>query len=129
MLNPLRDEQKLTSAQARDYTTRIKDILSSEQRDVVAQMAERRQGPMAGGTQGAGNGGGYPRGGGMGGYGGAPGGNTGGNAPRTMGGGAFDPSKLKDINPYYRDNSASGRYDGRKTMEELVALLEKSAGK
>lgn len=146
VLNPLRDEKKLTKAQAREYTTKIKSTLTTEQRDTVAQMAERRRGgAAAGGTGGAAGGaGGYPRGGGTGGYGGAGGGGAaggngmrgggtpGGTGNRAGGAGSFDPAAmaaLKDVNPYYRETSANGRYDGRETMEELVTLLEKSAGK
>lgn len=121
ILNQLRDEEKLTKAQARDYTTKIKNILTIEQRDTVAQLAERRRAGAAGTAGAAGAAGGTPRGGRTGGYGGA------GGAPG--GGAAFDPAALKDVNPYYRETTASGRFDGRETMGELVTLLEKSTGK
>ena len=107
VLQPLREETTLPSEKAREYNTRLQNILTSAQRDSVREMAERRRSQGAGGAAGA-----------------RPGGGTGG-AGRQGGMGMMDPAALKDVNPYSAQNTAGGRFDGRSTMEELIALLEK----
>jgi hypothetical protein len=137
LLTPLKKQPNITEEQAKGHIQKLQHIFDTRQQTTIDQTIQRGQ--RRGGGFGGGGGGGRPGGGFGGPPGGGPpgGGRPGGGFGGPPGGGrpgggfaAFDPSKIKNVNPFNPDK-ASPMYQMQadRNAKLFTFLAARAAGK
>ena len=119
LMQPLRKQQKLTTAQAENMQKKLEQLLTSAQREEIAQLTPMR-GPGGGGRSGGertGDGAGGARPGG-----GASGTDSGGPPP--AGGGRPAMEGMADMNPFNPDSDNPMAMRMAERIDEVFELLE-----